>query len=593
MSTPSTILAYVPDDGRSGGMSDCLPDFAHNQLYFLSEGTDQTQDAIRQFTGYVSGDETLSASLGTLGIPGIATGGKVLTYSGYLVFNENASNSTTMSVVKASTLTLVNRFGVSSGSLSPSGSGRILYSGSMAPMRCAGIDFLLTCALHNGEMCVLSVPTMQLVNLGAADEALSLCGPGAIGTPTANGTAYALGIPSDTTAALGLYKISVGTGALSATRTKIGTIAVAAIDATWTHINAAYGITYDQTDGNLIISVQTSDVVTNQFYLVKVNAVTAAVMWQYALNAAPTGPMSRNLVTTGTLYMMSSVDTLNIINTATGVGTAAVVSILGMGGDISEDAAGSVIAVGGWAESATHPTYVGTWMGTDGNHGLTSKWARYFPGAFNPPAPPPAIYPGIVNIINRAWTYVQDGHTFYVIDLDTQGTFAYDTSTSMWNELQTNGVGWNMKNGVMWGQRVVAGDPATGDVWELDPGTVTDAGGLYEIYHAVTGIIPARGRTYHSCDAVRVAASFGLVGDNGATFNLRFSDDGGSTWSAYYPIILTAGQTFADLAWRSLGSFREPGRVFEFSDSGGLIRIDGADAFIDGFDEKEPTPGRQ
>lgn len=197
--------------------------------------------------------------------------------------------------------------------------------------------------------------------------------------------------------------------------------------------------------------------------------------------------------------------------------------------------------------------------------------------------------------INRAWSYVQDGHTFYVIDLGTQGTYAYDTSTQQWNELQTDGTNWNMTNGVMWGQRVVAGDHVTGDVWELDPGAVTDAGGAYEIDHVVTGVVSLRGRTFVSCDAVRVAASAGVVADSGAVMNLRFSDDDGQTWSDYYPITLTEGHTYQDLAWRSLGSFRSPGRIFEFSDSGGLIRIDGADAYLDGFDNDgsaQPPPGK-
>jgi hypothetical protein len=34
-----------------------------------------------------------------------------------------------------------------------------------------------------------------------------------------------------------------------------------------------------------------------------------------------------------------------------------------------------------------------------------------------------------------------------------------------------------------------------------------------------------------------------------------------------------------------------PGRVFELSDSGGPIRIDGADAFVDGYDDAQAGPG--
>ena len=61
-----------------------------------------------------------------------------------------------------------------------------------------------------------------------------------------------------------------------------GTISPAQVDATWSTMetgNIYVDLGYDQTDGNLIMCVNTTDSVTHKHYIIKVNAVNAAVMW--------------------------------------------------------------------------------------------------------------------------------------------------------------------------------------------------------------------------------------------------------------------------------------------------------------------------
>lgn len=192
---------------------------------------------------------------------------------------------------------------------------------------------------------------------------------------------------------------------------------------------------------------------------------------------------------------------------------------------------------------------------------------------------------------SRAWTFTLDGHTFYVLNLGQEGTYVYDTVTKQWSKFSTDGYGqWNMNNGTMWGQRIVAGDTLTPQVWELDPTAVQDEG-WRDIFHVVTGGLTTRNRVYRSMDAVRLNASIGQIDDvNGATLTLTFSDDQGKTWSDGYVVALTEGDYSDELAWRSLGSFAAPGRIIQIMDTGGLIRIDGCDAYIDDFDEDEPQP---
>lgn len=199
---------------------------------------------------------------------------------------------------------------------------------------------------------------------------------------------------------------------------------------------------------------------------------------------------------------------------------------------------------------------------------------------------------------SRAWTFTLDGHPFYVLDLGQEGTFVFDLTTKQWSNFATNGhIGWNMKNGTMWDttNRILGGDSNYPYVWELTPDEPQDEG-FKPIDHVVTGGIPTRSRVYITVSALRLAASAGnIMGDTGVIMNMRFSDDNAKTWSDYYPITLTSGDFSQELAWRSLGAFMAPGRIFEISDSGGLLRIDGADVFLDGFDDERlqqnPTGG--
>lgn len=190
---------------------------------------------------------------------------------------------------------------------------------------------------------------------------------------------------------------------------------------------------------------------------------------------------------------------------------------------------------------------------------------------------------------SRAWSFTLDGHTFYVMDMGYQGTFLWDQVTNQWARWETYGFGkWNVVNGTQWGVRIVGGDLLTDQVWEYDPSAVLDD--WRDINHVSTGGFSTRSRTFIGCDAVRVSASFGLLDEvNGCTMSLRFSDDQEATWSPYFTVTLGEGDFDQEIAYRSLGSFNAPGRIFELSDVGGLLRIDGADAFLNGFDNDQQS----
>jgi hypothetical protein len=184
----------------------------------------------------------------------------------------------------------------------------------------------------------------------------------------------------------------------------------------------------------------------------------------------------------------------------------------------------------------------------------------------------------------RAWTFDFDGHTFYVLDLAEEGTWLYDFISGEWSKFETPGYGvWNMLNGFAWesNRMVVGGDSIYPTIYSLDPASHLDDG-WRPVSYKVTGGISTRDRDSKSVDSVRLAVSAGYMVDPMPTINLRWSDDNGATWSGDYPFQLIQGEYDQRVEWNSLGQIQIPGRVFEFTDDGGLVRIDGADMQVEG-----------
>lgn len=178
-----------------------------------------------------------------------------------------------------------------------------------------------------------------------------------------------------------------------------------------------------------------------------------------------------------------------------------------------------------------------------------------------------------------AWTFVMDGHRFYVLPLGPEGDWAYDFTTQEWCQLQSQGFpGINLTHGVMWGLRVIGGDVLYTYLYELDPNQGLDEQ-WREVQHMVTGGIATRARAAIGVANVTLTASVGLDQEEDQGISLAYSDDNGVSWSQEFTLPLTdvATQT---LLWPALGSFSSPGRVFRFTDYSGPVRLDGADVVL-------------
>jgi hypothetical protein len=185
-----------------------------------------------------------------------------------------------------------------------------------------------------------------------------------------------------------------------------------------------------------------------------------------------------------------------------------------------------------------------------------------------------------------AWSFVLDGHFFYVLTITGQGTFVYDATVQQWYRWWTEGRQpyWNCVRGAQWRTFSLGIDWDGDRIWHINPSALTDEGSsALEISRTVTGFLPLRERKHARCSLVRVFASVGNPGgvEPPPALALRFSDDNGQTWKGPYTLPLVDVPGGQQLDFRSLGRVGFPGRIFELSDIAGLVRIDGTYAQLD------------
>lgn len=175
----------------------------------------------------------------------------------------------------------------------------------------------------------------------------------------------------------------------------------------------------------------------------------------------------------------------------------------------------------------------------------------------------------------RAWGFNLDQHQFYVIHLGNQGTFVYDIMTGQWAKWQTEGyVTWNMEYGVEWNRDIYAGSSIGNSLWKVDKYNFLDEG-FRTITRVVTGGISVKGRETLKTGPfiLDVTKQTPLaIGMDAPTITMSLSDDGGETYMTRETITVDS-KPDQDIAWTGLGSVQTPGRVFNVTDSGGMVRI--------------------
>ncbi|CAB5212696.1 Bacteriophage P22, Gp10, DNA-stabilising [uncultured Caudovirales phage] len=169
-----------------------------------------------------------------------------------------------------------------------------------------------------------------------------------------------------------------------------------------------------------------------------------------------------------------------------------------------------------------------------------------------------------------AWTYQLEGHEIYVISFPTLDlTWAYDTSTTMWHKWlwSDNNNTYHRHRGncaALFQGKVLVGDHSNGKLYELDPDVYTDDGQMTRRLRRCPHIVTDFQRQYFEELQIQFQPGVGLSTGQGndPQAMLRWSSDGGSTWSNEHWVSIGAQGKYNNRAiWRRLGWARD--RVYE------------------------------
>lgn len=176
-----------------------------------------------------------------------------------------------------------------------------------------------------------------------------------------------------------------------------------------------------------------------------------------------------------------------------------------------------------------------------------------------------------------AYTYQQDGHSFYVITFPSASkTWVYDVATSMWHERASgndNQYRHRSNCQMSFGDEVVVGDYVDGRVYALDLDVYADDGAIQKWLRSWRALPPRANdlrRTSHHQMQLDCQSGVGLDGVTQGTdpqVMLRWSDDGGHTWSnEHWASMGRIGVTQTRVIWRRLGTTSKlRDRVYEIS----------------------------
>ncbi len=192
-----------------------------------------------------------------------------------------------------------------------------------------------------------------------------------------------------------------------------------------------------------------------------------------------------------------------------------------------------------------------------------------------------------------AYTYQQDGHSFYVLNFPSADiTWVYDVATQAWHQragwLNNNFTRHRGNNQMAFNDEIVIGDYLTGGIYAYDPTVYTEAGSVQKWLRSwralPTGTNTLRRTTQHSLQ-LDCETGVGLDGTGQGVdpqVMLRWSDDGGHTWSnEHWKTMGRIGRTGTRVFWRRLGmTMKLRDRVYEISGTDPVpITIMGAELY--------------
>jgi hypothetical protein len=194
-----------------------------------------------------------------------------------------------------------------------------------------------------------------------------------------------------------------------------------------------------------------------------------------------------------------------------------------------------------------------------------------------------------------AYTYQQDGHSFYVLIFPSANTtWVYDLATQAWHERAgwTNGAFTRHRSNcqMAFNHEIVVGDFENGNIYAFDLDDYSDNGGIQKWMRSWRALGPGKNdlkRTAQHTLQLDIDSGVGLNTGQGSDpqVMLRWSDDGGHTWSnEHWASIGKIGEYYRRVFWRRLGmTLKLRDRVYELSGTDPVkIAIMGAELHASG-----------
>jgi hypothetical protein len=182
-----------------------------------------------------------------------------------------------------------------------------------------------------------------------------------------------------------------------------------------------------------------------------------------------------------------------------------------------------------------------------------------------------------------AFAYTQRGHAFYVLKKPDAFTFVYDVASGLWHERESHGrMDYRVSTFEEAFNLLLVGDDKNGNIYSLDPEFFTENGETF-ISRVTSPPLWAEGETATANTlVVGFQPGVGLTSGQGSDPQamLRWSDDGGFTWSnEKWRSIGPKGKYKQRAKWDRMGQFRT--RVYEVSISDPVKRVIDAVAIAD------------
>ena len=194
-----------------------------------------------------------------------------------------------------------------------------------------------------------------------------------------------------------------------------------------------------------------------------------------------------------------------------------------------------------------------------------------------------------------AYTYQQDGHAFYVLSFPTANTtWVYDVSTQAWHERAGFSAGQFTRHRsncqMNFNGEIVVGDYENGKLYAFDLEKYSDDTAIQKWLRSWRALPTNQNnlkRTAQHSLQLDCEAGVGLVAGQGSDpqVMLRWSDDGGHTWSSeHWRSLGKIGETGRRVLWRRLGmTMKLRDRVYEISGTDPVkIAIMGAELILSG-----------